>query len=131
MQTAHGLAKGSDYAADLQLRGSGRRHTPSFHEDFNDGSVVFASACHKPCVKVDDFPCTHADERTQFAFYNYYPFSVTWTTRWYFAVSHAILIMNLMLRARTLSGVSRDITVWETHYGHRPNVGEFLLGPFG
>ncbi len=49
---------------------------------------------------------------------------------WYFAVSHAILIMNLMLRARTLSGVSRDITVWETHYGQRPNVGELLLGPF-
>ncbi len=50
---------------------------------------------------------------------------------WYFAVSHAILIMNLMLRARTLSGVPRDITVWEAHYGQRPNVGELLLGPFG
>ena len=42
-----------------------------------------------------------------------------------------ILIMNLMLRARTLSGVPRDITVWEAHYGQRPNVGELLLGPFG
>jgi hypothetical protein len=31
---------------------------------------------------------------------------------WFFAVSHAILIMNLMLRARTQSGVPRDITVW-------------------
>jgi hypothetical protein len=50
---------------------------------------------------------------------------------WYFAVSHAILIMNLMLRVRTLSGVPHDITVWETHYGQRPNVGEVLLGPFG
>ena len=50
---------------------------------------------------------------------------------WYFAVSHAILIMNLMLRARTQSGVPRDITVWEAHYGQRPNVGELLLGPFG
>jgi hypothetical protein len=50
---------------------------------------------------------------------------------WYFAVSHAILIMNLMLRARTPSGVPRDITVWEAHYGQRPNVGELLLGPFG
>jgi hypothetical protein len=53
----------------------------AFHEGFNYGSVVFASACHKPCVKVDDFPCTYADERTQFVFYKYYPFSVTWTTR--------------------------------------------------
>ena len=44
---------------------------------------------------------------------------------WYFAVSHAILIMNLMLRARTLSGVTHDITVWEAHYGQRPNVGSF------
>ena len=39
--------------------------------------------------------------------------------------------MNLMLRARTLRGVTRDITVWEAHYGQRPNVGELLLGPFG
>jgi hypothetical protein len=53
----------------------------AFHEGFNYGSIVFASACHKPCVKVDDFPCTHADERTQFVFYKYYHFSVTWTTR--------------------------------------------------
>jgi hypothetical protein len=36
-----------------------------------------------------------------------------------------------MLRARTLIGVPRDITVWEAHYGQRPNVGELLLGPFG
>jgi hypothetical protein len=50
---------------------------------------------------------------------------------WYFAVSHAILIMNLLLRARTFSGVPRDITVWEAHYGQHPNVGELLLGPFG
>jgi hypothetical protein len=50
---------------------------------------------------------------------------------WYFAVSNAILIMNLMLRTRNVSGVSRDITVWETHHGQRPNVGELLLGPFG
>jgi hypothetical protein len=96
VQTAHGLAKGSDYAADLQLRGSGRIHTPSF-----SWRLQLRQLCVCECMSQ--------------------------TMR----EGNAILIMNLMLRARTLSGVPRDITVWETHYGHRPNVEELLLGPFG
>ena len=53
------------------------------------------------------------------------------TSYWYYALAHAALILNMVTRARGEHGVARDVTVWEAHYGQRPNVSDKLIGPWG
>ena len=50
---------------------------------------------------------------------------------WHFALSHAVLISNLCLLATGKNDSYLKMSVWERHYGEKPDVGRYLLGPFG
>ena len=50
---------------------------------------------------------------------------------WHFALSHAVLISNLCLLASGKNDSYLKMSVWERHYGEKPDVGRYLLGPFG
>ena len=49
----------------------------------------------------------------------------------YYAAILATLIMNLVLAARDDNGKDLGVTCWEAHYGIKPNIFDYLLGPFG
>ena len=44
---------------------------------------------------------------------------------------HAVLICNLILPARDKDGKKLNKTKWENHFGVKPRVQDFLLGPWG
>ena len=51
---------------------------------------------------------------------------------WAYAVEHMVLIANLFLRAR--DPVTREklpMTLWESHYGEKPDINKYLPGPWG
>ena len=52
---------------------------------------------------------------------------------WHHAVRHAVLITNLMLLTNSLTdnGSLKSMTVWEKHFGIRPNITDYLIAPFG
>ena len=52
---------------------------------------------------------------------------------WHHAVRHAVLITNLMLLTSSLAddGSLKSMTVWEKHFGVRPNITDYLIAPFG
>ena len=50
---------------------------------------------------------------------------------WFHALVHAVLICNLILPARDKDGKKINKTKWENHFGVKPKVQDFLLGPWG
>jgi len=50
---------------------------------------------------------------------------------WVFAIVYAVLICNLILPARDKDGKKLNKTKWENHFGVKPRVQDFLLGPWG
>ena len=51
---------------------------------------------------------------------------------WYFALKHMALTANLLLRAKHPESREKlDMTLWEAHYGERPDVRKYLPGPWG
>ena len=52
---------------------------------------------------------------------------------WHHAVRHAVLITNIMLLTTSVEGEGdlKSMTVWERHFGVRPNVSDYLIAPFG
>ena len=48
---------------------------------------------------------------------------------WFLALVHAVLICNLILPARDKDGKKLNKTKWENHFGVKPRVQDFLLGP--
>ena len=50
---------------------------------------------------------------------------------WFLALVHAVLICNLILPARDKDGKKLNKTKWENHFGVKPRVQDFLLGPWG
>ena len=49
----------------------------------------------------------------------------------FFAIVHAVLICNLILPARDKDGKKLNKTKRENHFGVKPRVQDFLLGPWG
>ena len=50
---------------------------------------------------------------------------------WYHAMQHAVLLYNMLTLATDAQGNTLQCTVWEHHYGTKPDIERLLLGPFG
>ena len=51
---------------------------------------------------------------------------------WSFALDNTVLTANLLLRAKDPdTRVKLDMTLWEAHYGEKPDISRYLVGPWG
>ena len=51
---------------------------------------------------------------------------------WYYCIRHMMLIANLILLARDPdTRTPMEMTVWQAHYGVRPNLHKYLIAPWG
>ena len=51
---------------------------------------------------------------------------------WYLCLSHVVFTLNLLLRSRDNDTKEiKDMTVWEAHFGRKPNLNHYLIGPWG
>ena len=54
------------------------------------------------------------------------------TAFWWFCLQHMVFICNLLLLARDpKTRQALDKTVWEAHFGVRPNLRDYLIAPWG
>jgi len=53
----------------------------SFQEGFNHGTAHFACKTDRACTDPQTFPCLYKDPTTSYVYFQYYPFTMTWTTR--------------------------------------------------
>jgi len=51
---------------------------------------------------------------------------------WFLCLSHVVFTLNLLLRSRDSDSKEiKDMTVWEAHFGRKPNLNRYLIGPWG
>jgi hypothetical protein len=51
---------------------------------------------------------------------------------WFLCLSHVVFTLNLLLRSRDSDTKEiKEMTVWEAHFGRRPNLNRYLIGPWG
>jgi uncharacterized small protein (DUF1192 family) len=51
---------------------------------------------------------------------------------WFLCLSHVVFTLNLLLRSRDSDTKEiKDMTVWEAHFGRKPNLNRYLIGPWG
>jgi len=51
---------------------------------------------------------------------------------WFLCLSHVVFTLNLLLRSRdSVTKEIKNMTVWEAHFGRKPNLNRYLIGPWG
>jgi hypothetical protein len=51
---------------------------------------------------------------------------------WFLCLSHVVFTLNLLLRSRDNDTKEiKEMTVWEAHFGRKPNLNHYLIGPWG
>ena len=51
---------------------------------------------------------------------------------WYYALKHYVLLLNLLTESKEYdSDKGTGMTIWEKHFGEKPNVNQIIIGGFG
>ena len=50
---------------------------------------------------------------------------------WYMAFRHAVMITNLCLLTTSTAEGEQKMSIWEKHFGEKPDISLYLIGPFG